>query len=317
MGFEALLGNTRLKENLQAALGRSRISHCYLLTGPAGSGKHTLAQLLSAAILCAQPNRPCLSCPSCRKVFVGTHPDVIVMDDPERKTVSVELVRQAISDVYIRPNEGSHKIYLFPRAQDMLPAAQNALLKILEEPPAYGVFILLADAPEKLLPTVRSRCTELALTALPEAQLRQALQAAFPEAQESAVSSAISRSGGYLGQAKALLEEGASLPPQTEAFAKSYAARDSYGLIQVLVPMEKWKRDQLIPVLVQWLSLIENALVCRSGFPAASPLSYAISTSRHSQELMAATAHLQKAIEYTQGNISVAAVCGYLEWALR
>ena len=317
MGFEALLGNDRLKENLQESLRRNRISHCYLLTGPVGSGKHTLAQLLSAAILCSHPQKPCLTCPSCRKVLAGTHPDIIVMDDPEKKTVSVELVRQAIGDIYIRPNEGSHKIYLFPRAQDMLPAAQNALLKILEEPPAYGVFILLSDIPEKLLPTVRSRCAELALTALPDPQLHQTLQADFPEASADAISSAISRSGGFLGQAKALLAEGASLPPETESFAKSYAARDSYGLVQVLVPMEKWKRDQLIPILVQWLSLIENALVCRSGFTAASALSYTISTSRDSQELMAATAHLQKAIEYTQSNISVAAVCGYLEWALR
>ncbi len=317
MGFEALLGNNRLKENLQESLRRNRISHCYLLTGPAGSGKHTLARLLLAAILCHDPHRPCLACPSCRKVLALTHPDVIVMDDPEKKTVSVDLVRRAIADVYIRPNEGSHKIYLFPRAQDMLPAAQNALLKILEEPPAYGVFILLADAPQKLLPTVRSRCTELALTALPEKLLRTALQTAFPDAEEGAVSAAISRSGGFLGQAKTLLEEGVSLSPQTEAFAKSYAARDTFGLLQVLVPMEKWKRDQLIPVLAQWLTLIENALVCRSGLCAVSQPAQAIGTSRSSQELMAATAHLQKAIEYTQGNISVAAVCGYLEWALR
>lgn len=317
MGFEALLGNDRLKENLRESLRRNRISHCYLLTGPAGSGKHTLAQLLSAAILCNQPHRPCLTCPSCRKVLAGTHPDVIVMDDPEKKTVSVDLVRQAIADVYIRPNEGSHKIYLFPRAQDMLPAAQNALLKILEEPPAYGVFILLTDTTEKLLPTVRSRCTELALAALPEKLLRPALQSAFPSAEEGAVSAAISRSGGFLGQAKTLLEEGVSLSPQTQAFAQSYAARDSFGLLQVLVPMEKWKRDQLIPVLVQWLTIIENALVCRSGFCAVSEPAQAISISRSSQELMEATQHLQKAIEYTQGNISVAAICGYLEWALR
>lgn len=317
MGFEALLGNDRLKENLRESLRRNRISHCYLLTGPAGSGKHTLARLLSAAILCTQPQKPCLTCPSCRKVLSSTHPDVIVMDDPEKKTVSVDLVRQAIADVYIRPNEGNHKIYLFPRAQDMLAAAQNALLKILEEPPAYGVFILLADTPQKLLPTVRSRCTELALSALPEDLLRPALQTSFPGAEDGAVSAAISRSGGFLGQAKTLLEEGVSLSPQTQAFATSYADRDSFGLIQALVPMEKWKRDQLIPVLVQWLTLLENALVCRSGFCAASQLAQTISTNRSSQELMAATAHLQKVIEYTQGNISVAAVCGYLEWALR
>ena len=317
MGFESLLGNERLKENLRHSISRGRISHFYLISGPEGSGKRTLAKLLGAAILCRGQQKPCGTCPACRKVLGSGHPDFITVDDPEKKTVSVELIREARSDIYIRPNEADHKIYLFPRAQDMGIPGQNALLKVLEEPPSYGVFILLTDNPQKLLPTVRSRCTELALTALPHDLAKQQLRRDFPEASEEDIQAAISRSGGYLGQAKQLLEEGAQLPQQTAELLTAYARRDTYGLIQVLVPMEKWKRDQLIPMLVQWTAMLEGAMVHRSGLPSATPYARELADRRSAQELMAAIAALQKATEYAQGNVSPAAICGWLQWALR
>lgn len=317
MGFEGLLGNERLKENLRSSVGRGRLSHFYLISGPSGSGKHTLAQLLAAAILCQNTDRPCLRCASCRKVMANTHPDFITVDDPERKTVPVELIRQARAELYIQPNEADKKIYLFPRGQDMGVPGQNALLKVLEEPPSYGVFILLADNPNSLLPTVRSRCTELALHALPDALLHSRLQKQFPEAQPEDIAGAVTRSGGYLGQAQQLLAEGLSVDTQTEQFVKGFSARDTLALLQVLVPMERWKRDQVLPVFSQWLELLQSALVCRQGTAAISPLARTLSLHRTSPELMDAIRHLQKAIEYTQGNVSVAAVCGYLEWALR
>ena len=317
MGFESLLGNERLKDNLRSSINKGRISHFYLISGPSGAGKRTLAQLLAAAILCSGHDKPCRSCAHCRKVFSGNHPDFITIDDPEKKTVPVDLIRDARADMYIRPNEAEHKIYLFPRAQDMGIPGQNALLKVLEEPPAYGVFILLTDNPQKLLPTVRSRCTELAMTALPDALATKELRRLFPQAEESAIAAAVSRSGGYLGQAKEILEEGSTLPPQTEEFLSSFARRDIYGLIQVLVPMEKWKRDQLIPILQQWAAFLEGALVSRSGIPSATPMAAQFNQGRSPQELNAAISHLQKAIEYAQSNVSPAAVCGFLEWALR
>ena len=317
MGFESLLGNERLKENLRSSINRGRISHFYLIAGPEGSGKRTLARLLAAAILCKSAEKPCGVCPACRKVLGAGHPDFITIDDPEKKTVSVDLIRQARADIYIRPNESDHKIYLFPRAQDMGIPGQNALLKVLEEPPSYGVFLLLTDNPEKLLPTVRSRCTELALTALDPAVARQRLRQDFPNADSRTLDAAISRSGGYLGQAKQLLETGTELSPQTKVFLEAFAARSTYGLLQVLVPMEKWKRDQLIPTLQQWVEFLEGALVCRSGAAAATPMASQLGTARSGQELLHAITVLQKAIEYAQGNISAGAICGYLEWALR
>jgi len=317
MGFEKLLGNARLTENLSRSIGRGRISHFYLICGPEGSGKHTLADLLASAIQCREEQKPCLVCPACRKVLSGMHPDYITVDDPEKKVVPVDLIRQARADMYIRPNEGNRKIYLFPRAQDMGVPGQNALLKILEEPPEYGVFLLLTDNPEKLLPTVRSRCTELRLTALPEALLRSTLASRFPQADPQTLAAAMARSGGYLGQALTLLENGAALEPQTLTFAQSFATRDHLALQLVLVSMEKWKREQLTAILTQWLELLHDALLFRSGMEVLSPQARSIGTQRSSQELNHAIAQLQKAIDYAQRYVSVAAICGWLCWSLR
>ena len=310
MGFEELLGNEQLKENLISSLARGHISHFYLIAGPEGSGKHTLARLLAAAILCRGENRPCLHCIACKKVLDGNHPDFISVDDPEKKTVTVDLVRQARADMYIQPNESDHKIYLFPRAQDMGLPGQNALLKVLEEPPEYGVFLLLTDNPDKLLPTVRSRCTELHLRPLSEQLLKKELQTRFPDAQQEDLEAALLRSGGFLGQALNLLNSGEVLDPQSVTFAKAFSQKNNLELTCLMVPLEKWKRDPLTDLLSQWLELLEEALICRSGVRTVSRLSRDLANSRSSTELYDAAEILKKSIDYLRSNVSPAAVCG-------
>lgn len=317
MGFSQLLGNERLKSNLSAACNGGKTAHFYLISGAPGSGRHTLSRLLSAALQCEGADKPCLSCPACRKAMAATHPDILTIDDPEKKFVPVDLVRDARSDIFVRPNEGKKKIYIFPRAQDMLPPAQNALLKVLEEPPSYGVFLLLTDNPEKLLPTIRSRCINLQLNALPENLLTQELRKRFPEAEDSAIAAAAARSGGYLGQAITLLEEGAELPEETTNFLEAYSHRSALGLTQVLVPMEKYKRDRLIPILEQWESLLQQALICRNGGKTALPQAQSLAAARDPRELLEDLRSLQKAIDYAKGNVSPAAICSWLSWVLR
>ncbi len=317
MGFEALLGNDQLKANLAESIGKGHISHFYLISGPEGSGKRTLSRLLAAAILCRKEQKPCLCCSACRKVMDGSHPDFITVDDPEKKTVTVDLIRQARADIYVRPNESEHKIYLFPRAQDMGLPGQNALLKILEEPPRYGVFLLLTDNPERLLPTVRSRCTQLNMQPLPEKLLRQRLRQEFPQNEEEELEAAVVRSGGFLGQAKALLQTGGEMPPQTLELIEALAEKNDLALTQTLTPMEKWKRDALGEILASWLEIVEGALLSRSGVRVPSPQSRKLSQTRTGGELHEAALCLRKALDYTGSNVSPAAVCGYLEWALR
>ncbi|MGM9590171.1 MAG: ATP-binding protein [Faecousia sp.] len=315
MAFDALLGNDRLKENLARSLEKNHISHFYLISGPRGSGKKTLAKLMAQAFLCQGRDKPCGVCEPCRKLHNGNHPDFITVEDPEHKNVAVKIVRDIREDVFIRPNESDYKIYLFP--QDLGMEGQNSLLKILEEPPPYGIFLLLTDNPEKILPTVRSRCTELKMQALPRELLVTYLSSRFPAMAREDLEAVALRSGGFLGQALTLLESGGTVPPQTEAFVEALCAQSQLLLAETLVPMEKWKRDALAEILQSWLELTEEALAQRSGRPAISPLAKRLSQSRTAPELLAMGKILNQAIEHTLSNVSPGAVCGWLLWKLK
>ena len=166
MELSALAGNGRLKEQLSQREKERGLSHAYIISGPVGSGRHTLARLLAAGMLCtSEGERPCGRCVPCTKVSRGLHPDLSVITGPaEGKPITVDQVRALRSDAYVRPNEGDRKVYLLEGADQMNPSAQNAMLKLLEEGPPYAAFLLIAQNAGGLLQTVRSRCEELALT---------------------------------------------------------------------------------------------------------------------------------------------------------
>lgn len=165
MNLTGLSGNERVKEQLSRQEKGRGLSHAYIISGPAGSGKHTLAQLLAAGMLCtSRAEKPCGQCAPCLKVKKGLHPDVSAVTGPEEgKPITVDQVRALRSDAYIRPNEGERKIYLLEGADQMNASAQNALLKLLEEGPRFAAFLLLARNSGALLETVRSRCEEISL----------------------------------------------------------------------------------------------------------------------------------------------------------
>ncbi len=140
------------------------LSHAYLISGGAGDSRAALARRLTAAYLCQGSNPPCGTCRACRKAAADAHPDVSLTAPLQGKQeISVEQIRALRSDVYVRPNEGARKVYVIHPADVMNPSAQNALLKVLEEGPAYAAFLLLAGEPGRLLDTVRSRCEPLSL----------------------------------------------------------------------------------------------------------------------------------------------------------
>ena len=313
MGFEGLLGNARLKENLRRSVDGGRLSHFYLISGPKGSGKRTLARLLAAAAVCREEKKPCLSCAACRKAMTNNHPDIITVTDPDHKAVAVKIVRAYRDDVYIKPNEADKKVYIF--SQELGTEGQNALLKILEEPPSYGVFLLLAENPQQILTTVRSRCTLLQMESLPKELLLSQLERQFPQADREQLQAAAERSGGYLGQAAELLKEGEVVSGRTKAFAKAFLDKDPAAMTRLMVGMEKSKRDQALQEVEQWLYLLQNALSCRSGLPAVAQEIKQLSR-QDPARLLSAIRELEKAVTYLKANVSVAAVCGYLQWEL-
>ena len=140
------------------------LSHAYLITGGSADSRAELAGRMTMAYLCRGEHPPCGACRDCRKAAAGTHPDVMhTAPAPDKREITVDQIRTLRADAYIRPNEGGRKVYRIDPADAMNPAAQNALLKVLEDGPAYAAFLLLAEQPGRLLDTVRSRCEPLTL----------------------------------------------------------------------------------------------------------------------------------------------------------
>ena len=305
-----LLGNEELKRRLTASIRAGKNSHCYMICGPEGSGKKTLARFMAQALQCEAPNAPCGQCNACRKVEGGIHPDVITVDDPEKKSVSVDLSRQVQADAYVRPNEGKKKIYLIPRAQLMTNEAQNALLKLIEEPPHYAVFLLLTTNAEKLLPTVRSRSVELRMEPVPWSEAAFWLQSMAQGADVQTVQAAHHRCGGFLGQTLAYLQ-GSAEHPLTAAFARAYGGNDRFALTEVCCAMEKLPREQLLQCLSQFKQLMTDALMARSGIPGPSD-AMKLGRSRTAADLASAASVLQTAMEYCTANIGSGHICGWL-----
>ena len=207
MQFTTLVGNEALKNQLSQQQKRRGLSHGYLIFGPQGSGKHTLATILVQAMLCKDQSEhtPCGVCSACRKVLAGIHPDVTVVSG-EDKAASVEQIRQVRADAYIRPNEGLRKIYLVEKADQLNQFAQNAMLKLLEEGPPYATFLLLAESAGGLLQTVRSRCEELMLTPVSRQQGIEWLCQKKAGIKIEQAADAMEQSYGWLGKAIQLLE---------------------------------------------------------------------------------------------------------------
>lgn len=267
MRFPGFYGNQALRSRLSAALQGGGLSHCYILTGPEGSGKKTLAKIIAAAFQCTcGGNAPCGTCPACRKIFGGGHPDVITVDS-DKATVPIKVIREMQADAYIRPNEGRRKVYLIPRGQDMQDPAQNALLKLLEEPPEYCAFILMTDHAEKLLPTVRSRAVELNLFPLSDPDMKNALTQLRPQADSDALAAAAEGSGGYLGPALACLDgqEADRNREHLRKFLKAFVSRQEGNMLVALAPMEKLSRTDMLDVLQQLNLIFTRAIGHKSG----------------------------------------------------
>ena len=245
-GLEALCGNGSVKRRLSAGRG---LSHAYILAGPAGCGKRTLAGLLSQALVCSGAGEvPCGACDHCRKAAAGVHPDILRVGS-DGKDITVSQVREVRSDAYIRPNEAGRKVYILENAQTMNGSAQNALLKLLEEGPAYAAFLLLSDNAGAMLPTVRSRCELLTLSPVTPAEAEAWLLRRFPDLPREQILDAARRCEGVLGRAVAWLEGGGQEAEEVRSagaeLARLLLSGPEGALLEYCVGLEKWERDAL------------------------------------------------------------------------
>lgn len=175
-----VFAQTNTAQRLREAAARGTLSHALIFSGP--GERTTAARYAAAAMECtAGGERPCLACPDCRKVIRDIHPDVVFVRDEEHAEISVDVVRRARADAFIRPNEGARKIYIFEDCSLLTEKDQNVLLKTVEEGPAYAAFFFCTENAAALLQTIRSRCVEVKT-----APVQQGEDAGLPQAVELA-----------------------------------------------------------------------------------------------------------------------------------
>ena len=226
-GFAGIVGHEDVVAHMEQAIRTGKISHAYLLTGEAGSGKRLLASIFAMALQCPEKDvEPCRNCPSCKKALTGNHPDIVYVMHEKVGSISVDEIRdQVVNDVAIRPYESPYKIYIIDEASKMTPQAQNALLKTLEEPPAYAIILLLADNPDVLLPTIHSRCVTLRLTPVSDAEIKEYLmtQMHVPDYQAEIEASFAQ---GNIGRAKMIAQTSEFLEVTENAIHQMKRSRD-------------------------------------------------------------------------------------------
>ena len=206
-GYQKIIGHEQIIHHMKLAIRYDRVSHAYILSGEAGMGKRTLAEAFMLALMCEKKEEePCMACHGCIQAMTGNHPDLIYVTHEKAGSIGVDEIRHQVNDtVAVKPYYGGRKVYLIPDAQLMTPAAQNALLKTIEEPPSYCVILLLTDNPQAFLPTILSRCIHLPLKEVAEDQIRQYLiTEKKTDRQEAELAASFAR--GNLGKAIGIVE---------------------------------------------------------------------------------------------------------------
>ena len=175
--FHDIIGQEQIKEHMQGAIQMQKVSHAYILSGERSSGKEFVARVFAQALQCEEGGtEPCGKCHSCKQAESKNHPDIIYVSHEKPASIGVDDIREQLgADVYIKPYNGNRKIYIISEAEKMTPQAQNALLKTLEEPPAYVVILLLTANVGSLLPTIQSRCVKLEMKPVSKEALKKYL----------------------------------------------------------------------------------------------------------------------------------------------
>jgi DNA polymerase-3 subunit delta' len=262
---------------LKEHLTRDSVRHAYLFSGPPGIGRRTLALRLAQALNCPQPlapAQPCGTCKTCQQIERMQYPDLAVIQaEREGGTLKVEQIRAIRQSLVLKPYQGSYRVALFLRFQEANANAANALLKTLEEAPAYVVLVLTADTPEQLLSTIVSRCEVLRLRPLPVETVEGYLQEHGADPSDAHLLAHIS--GGRPGYALRLMQDKEALDFRTQRLEEMQGLLQSnrrrrFTYAEKLTDRKNEARERLRETMLLWLSFWRDVLLRCSG--AQTPL---------------------------------------------
>lgn len=272
--FEMLAGHEAAAARMRQAVADGKVGHAYIISGEKGIGKHTLAAAFAKTLQCEETRSrlpdggrlpdACGVCLSCRVFESGNHPDVIYVVGTKTKSIGVDDVRdQIIRPMNVKPFRYRYKIFIVGEAETLTPAAQNALLKTMEEPAPYGIFMLLAAHTHAFLPTILSRCVLYKLSPLPDAAVTGVLAAQNISDDDARFYTAFAR--GNIGRALALSssEEFRQMREFALDMVRHIQKTDIIGTFALYKRFEKWKES--VQTLLDMLYLCCRDLIVYKG----------------------------------------------------
>ena len=256
--FSDIYGYDTIKEHLQNAIKLDRVSHAYIINGGLGAGKKMIAKIFAKALQCEAEgdNKPCNKCHSCIQTESGNQPDIIWVRHEKPASIGVDDVRdQIISDMLIKPYSSRYKIYIIDEAEKLTVQAQNALLKTIEEPPAYGIVIFLTTNADIFLQTIISRCVLLDLKPLKESVVMDYLKDNY-DVSEYERKFAADFAQGKIGRAKTIIEstEFAHLKNDVMHVIKNVKDMTAADIMAVVKDVTNYKLtiDDYLDLMAMW-----------------------------------------------------------------
>lgn len=215
-----LIGNSKIKQSLQNAIAEKRLPHALLIEGDTGTGRHTLANYIAIASVCGSDASPCGNCKNCNLALSGNHPDIEILGPEDgKKNISVSQIRALKSETYVKPHMSSRRVFIIDKADTLNEQSQNALLKVLEEPPGAVVFILIAETKASFLETIISRCVVLTLNT-PESSIAREYLLQKTDFSADDIDEALKNTHNNIGKALTLLSGAGDT--KTAAAAKEF-----------------------------------------------------------------------------------------------
>lgn len=229
-----LLGNEETKKYFTGAISAGKLAHAYIFEGTAGSGKKTLARGICMLMACREHgDEPCGLCENCIAVAHGTCPDIHMLTVEEcKKTIGVDEVRDFFATASLTPSVLDFKAYIIDKADTLTLQAQNALLKIIEEPPSYTYIFLLCENSEKLLPTVRSRAQKIIMQAFEASEIEEYIKKSGIGYDEESLHFAVRNASGSIGKA-------------TELLTEKTLDREAYDIARSVVSAQNSKNEEI------------------------------------------------------------------------